>query len=165
MRHGPALSREDWAQDDALRPLSKAGRKKTRRAARGLKYLCPRVDSIAASPLLRARQTAKIARQELEVEPETQAWPELALLLAEDAGLAPLVARLQAAASTCTLLVGHEPGCSRLLSLLLCGDTEAMRFNWKKAAVACLELEGERAVLQWLASPKLLRGLPRRAGR
>lgn len=165
MRHGIALEREDWAADDTLRPLSKAGWKKARLAARGLKYLCPRIDLIAFSPLLRARQTAQVAREVLEVEREAQAWPELALLLEEDAEMEPLRARIQAAASTCVLLVGHEPGCSRLLSLLMDDDADAIAFDWKKAGVASIQIEPERVSLSWFASPKMLRALARTSGR
>lgn len=139
MRHGVALERQDWAEHDATRPLSKECTDKTRRAVRGLKRLCPRVDLIASSPYLRAAQTAQIVRQELRAEREVQAWFELALMLEEDADLAPLVARLR----------------------------EAAQFEWKKAGVACLELEveSEHAILHWLASPKMLRGLAQTAGR
>lgn len=165
MRHGPALEREDWHQDDALRPLSESGAVKTRAAARGLVCLCPRVDRVAASPLLRAVQTAQITREELEVEAGIEEWPELALLAEEEADLEPLRARIQASASTCILLVGHEPGCSRLLSLLLCGGADALGFQWKKAGVACLEVEGDWASLCWLASPKMLRALAQTSGR
>ena len=165
MRHGIALEREEWHEDDTLRPLSELGEEKTRRVARGLKRLCPRVKLIASSPLLRARQTASIAREELEVAAEVEVWPELALLAEEDADLEPLRARVQGAASTCILLVGHEPGCSRLLSLLLCGDADAMEFSWKKAGVACVELDDESVSLSWFASPKMLRALAQKAGR
>ena len=165
MRHGIAVEREDWQQDDALRPLSEPGEEKTRRVARGLKRLRPRVKRIASSPLLRARQTASIAREELEVAAEVEVWPELALLAEEDADLEPLRTRIQGAASACILLVGHEPGCSRLLSLLLCGDADAIEFSWKKAGVAWLQVEAEDAILRDFLAPKTLRNLARKAGR
>ena len=164
MRHGPALDRAAWHKDDALRPLSDEGTVKTCQATRGLKYLCPRVDLIATSPLLRAAQTAEVVREELSSD-EVEQWPELALLIEEDADLEQLRARLRASASTCALLVGHEPGCSRLLSLLLCGRPDVLQLKWKKAAIACVEIEGERAALKWFAMPKMLRMLAQTAGR
>jgi phosphohistidine phosphatase len=123
MRHGPALDRDDCNEDDALRPLSKPGIEKTRAAARGLKYLGARPQVLATSPLTRAVQTAQIVEEELGAPLEV--WPELALLVEEDVDLEPIRARLDASSSTCILLVGHEPGCSRLLSLLLCGHADA----------------------------------------
>lgn len=156
MRHGIAIERAQ-GEDAAGRTLSRKGWRKTSRVVRGLKRLCPRLDAIASSPLTRAMQTAQAVDEDIPAPYEV--WPELALMLEEDADLAPLVARLQASASICILLVGHEPGCSRLTSLLMCGHADAMTFEWKKAGVACLKLEGERAILQWLASPKMLRAL------
>jgi phosphohistidine phosphatase len=158
MRHGPALDRAGWEENDAARPLSADGIDKTRLAARGLKHLGIRPQVLAASPLVRAIQTAQIVEAELGAPLEV--WPELAALVEEDADLEPIVARATAQASTCVLLVGHEPGCSRLLSLLLCGDAEALAFNWKKAGVACLE----DGALLWFATPKMLRGLAQASG-
>ena len=45
---------------DALRPLTRAGRKKMRRAARGLARLVPHLDALATSPLTRAVETGEI---------------------------------------------------------------------------------------------------------
>ena len=136
---------------------------KTRSAARGLGCLCPRVDRIASSPLLRAVQTADIAREELESKREVEIWPELALLAQHEADLMPLRARIVEAAKTCgcLLLVGHEPGCGYLLSLLLCGQENMTEFNWKKAGVASAQVnaQGHLGSLDWFASPKMLRAL------
>jgi phosphohistidine phosphatase len=63
IRHGIAETREDFArtgEGDDLRPLTRAGRRKMRRAARGLRELVPAIDTLLTSPLVRARQTADI---------------------------------------------------------------------------------------------------------
>ena len=60
-RHGPAGDKKEWmaaGRDDSLRPLTKDGRDKTRKAAAGLSRLLDGLDVIAASPLKRAAQTA-----------------------------------------------------------------------------------------------------------
>src|SRR5690242_10606501 len=63
VRHAIAVEREDFAKDggtDALRPLTKTGRRKMRQAAEGLLTLVSKIDALAASPLTRAAQTADI---------------------------------------------------------------------------------------------------------
>src|SRR5690349_19619543 len=60
VRHGAAGEREDWSGDDDLRPLTEDGIAKMRKAAQGLHTLIERVDILAASPLVRAQQTAEI---------------------------------------------------------------------------------------------------------
>ena len=63
VRHGIAEDREASnraAPDDALRQLTKEGRQKMRKAAKGLKRILPALDLIATSPLMRAAQTAEI---------------------------------------------------------------------------------------------------------
>ena len=62
-------------------------------------------------------------------------------------------------------VVGHEPGLGALLTVCLLGDDGAMAIEMKKNAVACVSFDGSpragRAVLKWLATPRMLRGLRR----
>lgn len=164
MRHGIAVERDDRPESDITRPLTEEGERKTRLAARGLGCLRPNVDLIASSCTERTLQTAAIAREELEVERAIESWNELHFLEDEDADLEPLRARILATASACLLLVGHEPGCSRLLSLLTCGEADALVMDWKKAGVAWLQVEAEGAILRDFLAPKTLRNLARKAG-
>ena len=65
IRHGLAGQREDWerkGRSDALRPLTPGGRKRMRRVAAGLVRLVEKLDLLASSPLVRARQTAEIVK-------------------------------------------------------------------------------------------------------
>ncbi|NJO19489.1 MAG: phosphohistidine phosphatase SixA [Spirulinaceae cyanobacterium RM2_2_10] len=59
IRHGIAGERAEYATD-AERPLTEAGRKKTRRVAERLLACDLRLELVLTSPLLRARQTADI---------------------------------------------------------------------------------------------------------
>ncbi|MDE2038957.1 MAG: histidine phosphatase family protein [Elusimicrobia bacterium] len=82
MRHGPAGDSRRWlarGRADAERPLTETGRRKTRRAAEGLARLLPRLDLIASSPLLRARQTAD-ALARLHGEATRSQWAQLRAL-------------------------------------------------------------------------------------
>src|SRR5689334_21278871 len=66
IRHGIAVEPEDAAKEklaDAERPLTKEGRKRMRDAAGGLSRELERIDVLASSPLVRARQTAAIVAE------------------------------------------------------------------------------------------------------
>jgi phosphohistidine phosphatase len=158
-RHGPAGERRAWAakgKPDAERPLTKKGVEKTRQAARGLCRLAPRLERIAASPLVRAEQTADAL---------AEAYPKTARVsldeLAPDGDRDRLLSWLRAQpASSRLALVGHEPSLSRAAAWLLTGRDEPI-FELRKAG-ACL-LEFPRAPspggarLLWLAKPSQLR--------
>jgi len=63
VRHGVAEDPAAFAKSgrpDAARPLTKAGRRKMRQAARGLACLVPRLDRLATSPFARTVETAEI---------------------------------------------------------------------------------------------------------
>ena len=58
VRHAIAFERDRgrWP-DDALRPLTPAGKRRFRKAAQGLRSWSPRVDAMPSSPFVRVRQT------------------------------------------------------------------------------------------------------------
>jgi phosphohistidine phosphatase len=158
IRHAIAFERDRhrWA-DDGARPLSTAGINRSRKAAAGLKELCKVPDRLLTSPLIRARQTAKILT-------EVASWPP--------AEIVPELAPGEAAAAVLTLLakdrsmriavVGHQPDLSALLAACLLRDGSTLPIEMKKNAVACLSFDGKtqvgRAMLKWLATPRMLRG-------
>jgi phosphohistidine phosphatase len=146
VRHAIAENRdaERWP-DDALRPLTKDGERKFRRAARGLREIVPTVDVVLASPYVRAWRTAEILHEEAKWpapkrEERLEAWrdPSDGVALADGEGS--------------IALVGHEPYLSRLVSLLLTGDDDKVHIDFKKGGVILLEDK----VLRWYATPKML---------
>jgi phosphohistidine phosphatase len=62
LRHGIAIPRDDPSapQNDAERPLTARGIKRTRRVAKGMAKLDLIPDAVFTSPYLRARQTAEL---------------------------------------------------------------------------------------------------------
>ena len=158
IRHAIAFERDRhrWA-DDGARPLSPAGISRSRKAAAGLKELCGVPDRLLTSPLIRARQTAKILT-------EVAAWPpaEIAPELAPGEAAAALLTLLAKDRSKCIAVVGHQPDLSALLAACLLRAGSALAIEMKKNAVACLSFDGKtlvgRAVLKWLATPRMLRG-------
>jgi phosphohistidine phosphatase len=56
-----------------------------------------------------------------------------------------------------TLVVGHLPFMSRLVSKLVCGDPERELVSYIPGSVVCLERSGaHRWILQWMLRPDLL---------
>ena len=150
VRHAIAEDRdaERWP-DDALRPLTKDGEKKFRRAARGLREVASTVDVVLASPYVRAWRTAEILHEEAKWPPPAreerlEAWRDPSDGLALTGGDGTIA------------LVGHEPYLSRLASLVLTGDDDKVHIDFKKGGVILLE----GTMLRWYATPKMLVAIP-----
>lgn len=164
MRHGVAVERGhvDYP-NDAERPLTPRGQKRTRQAARGLRALGVEPDLLLTSPFVRARETAAIVAAELHLPPgrirETTA-------LAPGASAYDFFREVNAGGSPrAVVLVGHEPDLSELISLLLVGDAHALDAPLKKAAVCVVEVHSpppaDRGTLRALLPPGALRAIGR----
>lgn len=161
VRHAKAEERELHAATgapDTERPLTEAGRKSARRIGRALKELLPRIDVLASSPLVRARDTAGLIAREYRKLPIAE-LPALAPGHPAKAVLAWLKEQPQDATVG---VVGHEPDLGRLASWLLAGG-ERPFVAFKKGG-ACLLDFSERpspgtGVLVWLLAPAHLRRL------
>lgn len=148
-RHGAAEERESFAPGgggDELRPLTERGRRKVYAAARGLKALLPRIDLLATSPLVRARQTAAIL-----AETYGRAAPLEIRELAPAASRASLLRWLRGQAQDGALvLVGHEPNLGELARWLT-GGAEPIAL--KKGGACLLRVAGDpragSAALAW----------------
>jgi phosphohistidine phosphatase len=158
IRHAIAFERDRnrWA-DDAARPLSPSGIRRSRQAAAALKALCKAPDRFLTSPLSRARETAKILTR-------VAGWPraEIAPQLKPGEGVRAVIKLLSLDRSRRIAIVGHQPDLSALISACLQETGESLTIEMKKNAVACLSFEGRAraggGVLKWLATPRLLRG-------
>ena len=143
---------------DEERPLTPKGIRRFRQAARGIVRLARPLDAIYASPLVRAAETARLLAEALGA---TLA-PEITAVLAPGHEPAEVVRWLHGLErDTRVALVGHEPGCSHLLSHLISGRSGGPELEFKKGGAAMLELgdwpRSPRAVLLWFANPRLLR--------
>ena len=159
VRHAIAFERDRqrW-RDDGARPLSPVGIRQSRKAAAGMKEFSKAPDRLLSSPLIRARQTAQILT-------DVAGWPqaeEVHELSPGEAVLAVLTL-LGKDRSKRVAVVGHQPGLEALLTACLLGEDGALAVDMKKNAVACVSFEDSpragRAVLKWLATPRMLRGL------
>ena len=129
LRHGEA---QPHARRDAERELSVKGREQVLHSAARL--LDQPLDSILASPYVRAQQTAELVRNALGFAPELISVP----WLTPDSD--PRQALSQLPDSGNVLLVTHQPFVGDLISLLMHGH---MRQPQPMHTASLAELEGE----------------------
>jgi len=148
LRHAEALD----GKDDAGRPLSPHGKKEAREVGRFLKRARIEFDAAYSSPLVRARQTAKIV---LEVCGSTEVEIADALLNETPPGqFEDWLKELTEAKHA--LLVGHAPSLAERVRQLL-GITNPEALKLPKGGLSCLETEDRRAAtLKFFVTPKLL---------
>jgi phosphohistidine phosphatase len=155
LRHGLAVEPGTAGYSkDADRPLTPKGRRKLRRAAQTMKALGLSFDLILSSPYLRARQTAAILAKALDAKERL----ELSGALAPGNATREIIECLhRLPVPDNVLLVGHEPGLSQLISLLVAGDS-GLSVSMKKGGLCKLSAEslkpGRCATLEWLLTPK-----------
>ena len=160
IRHGVAEERETFAetgQDDSLRPLTKEGRSKMERVAKGLRRALPALDVIATSPFRRAEQTATIvagAYGDTEVV-------QLAALTPDGPQRAFITWLRGRGEGDRVAIVGHDPHLPSLVSWLVTGEAIEGRFTLRKGGACLLEIDGQpragKATLIWSLTPSLLR--------
>src|SRR5436190_8396781 len=157
LRHGIAVQRgTPGYKKDGDRPLTKEGEEKMRQIAEAMLGMGLKFDLILSSPYVRAQQTAKTVAKALGKE------VTFTKFLVPDADPLDLIAEINDEKPHTVLLVGHEPDLSQLISMLACGTT-AGTFELKKGGLCKLTAEtiafGQCATLNWLLTPKQLRGL------
>lgn len=162
VRHGPAGSARQKASwklsgQDADRPLTKDGLKRTKEAAAGLSRLVEDWELVATSPWKRAAQTAGAVAKALDAD-----LVECPALI-PDARLEDALAWLKTRKEKKIAFVGHEPHLSELASWLLTGTKRSV-LQLKKPQALLLEfkkLEPGASALVWSIPPRSLRALAR----
>ena len=163
VRHAAAEDKDEFARtgrSDDLRPLTADGKRDMREAARGLRDVVPKLDLLAASPLVRAIETAEILgaaydRKHVIAEPLRPESPydDLARWAREHAK------------KDVVAIVGHEPHLSGLVSWLLSGAKTSF-LDLKKGAACLVEFDDApsagSAMLLWSMAPRQLRAIGRR---
>lgn len=158
LRHGEAAERGDARYpNDAERPLTPKGVRRTKALAHALRAWDVSFDLIFSSPLVRARETAEIVERGLRLHGRLELTEHLAptgdhdRLIAQLSGIRP--------SPESVLLVGHEPHLSGLISLL-CTGGQSLALTLKKGGLCRLEVErlqtGRCASLEWLLSPRVV---------
>ena len=147
LRHGEAVPHE--SKPDAERELTPRGERQAVAAGIGLARLGLEFDACYTSPKLRARDTARLACEALNVEPI-----EDDVLCdgfdREDA----LELLLRHGADARVLVVGHEPSFSQVVQ-----DLTGGRIDFKKGGVAAVRTDRTRGELLTLLRPRELESL------
>ena len=153
LRHADAGDPMAWTADDALRPLSAKGRRQAERLARHLVAIGFQTDSLISSPKLRARETAEIVADALEltVRVDERLGGGLSLAALEE------ILR-DAGGPQRPVLVGHDPDFSDLAAEL----AGAAELALKKGALVRIDVDGELSGgagrARWLLPPDSLGG-------
>ncbi len=160
MRHGIAVQRGSAGYlDDAKRPLTPEGKKKTREITNGLIRLGLELDWIVTSPLVRAVETAELVAEQLgsnvpmdysdAVRPGGSA-EALVTFLAKHANRKRV------------LVVGHEPDLSEMAARLM-GAGRHANLAFKKGGCCLITFDEfppkSPGRLVWWLTPRLLRKL------
>lgn len=141
---------------DERRPLDEEGILQVRYVGRLLANLDVQVDQIISSPLKRARQTATLVANELAFEGVVQ----IDDALRPEAGFEQFRAMLARYRKyDAVMVVGHNPSFTEFLSKSVSSDGTAAHIDFKKGAVARVELNGRTGILDWLVTPKIARTL------
>lgn len=158
-RHGPAVPRGTPGVAEENRALTTVGRRKTVRAARGVKALKLGIDAVYSSRLPRALETARILADILGLP-----GPRIAEELLPGAGPARVAGLLRSLKAKVPVLVGHEPGLTSAIAHLS-GRSDSGSTLLKKAGFAAVDLTSAaprpRGMLRLLLTPAVLRALGR----
>src|SRR3989338_5996789 len=158
LRHAEAVPPGmSGSRSDVERPLTPEGHAQARAAAAALQRLKIPVDAIATSGIARAAQTASPVARAFELR---RAMVELAALRPEARPGDSSRALREFSDREHVVLVGHEPHMSAWLAVLVAGDG-GLRCDFKKGAIACVELERVppaqgSGTLRWFLTPKQL---------
>ena len=142
LRHGEAEPHD--ARPDDKRRLTPRGEEQSRAAGRALVALELRFQLAVTSPLVRARDTLRLAAESLKCE----VVEAKALAKGFDADDAIELARA-AGTDKRVLLVGHNPDFDQVLH-----DLTGARVHLKKGGIAAVRLEGRRGTLLVVLRPR-----------
>jgi len=145
-------------KSDSERQLTPKGKRQLRQTAAAMKKMGLRFDLILSSPYLRAKQTAEIVTESLNLKRQLS----FSNALAPDGSPENLIRQLNGLkpALESVLLVGHEPYLSHFISLLVTGGME-LTMDFKKGGLCKLETEklshDRCATLVWLLTPRQMK--------
>jgi phosphohistidine phosphatase len=149
LRHGEAVPHESKPDDD--RELTARGERQALAAGEGLARLGLEFAACYTSPKVRARDTARLACQALNIEPQEAEL--LANGFSREAALELLLAHDD---DDRILVVGHEPSFSQVVF-----DLTGGRVDFKKGGVAAVRIERGSGELLVLLRPRELESLAR----
>jgi phosphohistidine phosphatase len=158
IRHAVAAEREEFNGPDEARPLTAKGERQFRSFIDWLVEQTTTPSVIVTSPLVRAAQTAEIARKGLGLKKKDVSESQILSPGAEPQALVELARQSSPSIVSTVALVGHEPDLSRAVSAFIGGGEIA----FGKGFVAAIDFPEEPALgagrLCWFVGPKLKSG-------
>jgi phosphohistidine phosphatase len=149
VRHGEAVD----GFEDPERPLTPQGREDVRKLAQLLLDQGLRIPHMIHSPRLRARQTAEIFAEAVQPQRITESKTGLD----ENDSPETMAEDIQHWQDD-TILVGHMPFMSRLISELMIGESSQHLVDFVPGSIICLENYGDKMwLIKWLLVPELVR--------
>jgi phosphohistidine phosphatase len=153
VRHASAGQHKASPEKDEKRPIDREGVRQAHQIGRLLAALNVEVELVLSSPLKRAMQTASLVANEIgyeqKIERATALRPEATFdsfrrVLSDYAG------------KDAIMLVGHNPSITEFLSRVLSRGEEYELVDFKKGAVARVEMTGRKSgTLHWCITPKI----------
>jgi phosphohistidine phosphatase len=160
VRHAIAEQAAASAADED-RELTEEGIEKLKKGAAGLRAIDAVPEVVLSSPLVRARQTAKILIDMFDGKPSLRIVPALAPG-GKRAELHKEMLKYESAGSV--MLVGHHPSLGEIAAEIAWGSSECA-LDLKKGGACALEIgrwaPEPRGTLLWLMPPAILRKLNR----
>ena len=155
LRHASAGTHKADAKKDEKRALDKEGIEQCGMIGRALAAMNVHVDVVVSSPLKRAAQTAALVANEIGYEGKLLLDPSLR----PESSFEDFRKLLQRFADRdAIMVVGHNPNLSEFLSKLLSARLSG-GVELKKGAVAKVEFDQKRPILDWCITPRVVRAI------
>lgn len=155
MRHANAGLPRGSATLDAKRALIKEGKEQCLLMGRVLSALKVQVDTVVASPLKRATQTAQFVANELGFEGQVV----ISDAMRPEASYQDFLEMLQGFhGREGVLAVGHNPNLFQFLGKMITANGGAA-IRMRKGSVARVDLEHHPPLLRWLIDPRMARSI------
>lgn len=156
MRHASAGPHRANLARDKKRSLDDEGIEQSTQVGRALAGMDVSVEAVISSPLKRATQTACLVANEIGFDGKLQYSPALL----PDATMKTFRELLDRNDNLeAVLFVGHNPGLSNFLSLLISDGASKSSVDLKKCAVARADVSGGMGVLKWVLTPTMVHAL------
>jgi len=153
VRHGEAASEDTHP----LRPLTDKGRADVLKVAHYLKSKNVRLDRVLYSTRIRARETARIIAEILEIRDRMNVWENLG----PDDAYEPLVSRIEEMLreneTSSLMIVGHLPYVHSLAMRLLAAESSTSNLTFQTGTAVCLSSDDQKHWhLEAVVSPEKL---------
>jgi phosphohistidine phosphatase len=149
IRHADAGDSAAWVGDDAARPLSKKGRRQSKRLGELLDDLRVRPDVILTSPRVRAADTAKLVGRAVGARVVVEARLDSGF---DPGDLKALVTALPATTKM-LVVVGHDPDFSAVASWLTNAPISVPKGALVRIELSERNVGAGRGALRWLLPP------------